>query len=46
MNELELVGITKRFGELVAVGDLSLQPQPGEVFRFVGRRNECSGCAD
>ena len=33
---LELEGITKRFGDLVAVDDLSLQLQPGEVFGFVG----------
>jgi ABC-type multidrug transport system ATPase subunit len=33
---LELEGITKRFGDLVAVNDLSLQLQPGEVFGFVG----------
>jgi ABC-type multidrug transport system ATPase subunit len=33
---LELEGIPKRFGDLVAVNDLSLQLQPGEVFGFVG----------
>jgi ABC-2 type transport system ATP-binding protein len=33
---LELEGITKRYGDLVAVDDLSLQLQPGEVFGFVG----------
>jgi ABC-2 type transport system ATP-binding protein len=33
---LELEGITKRFGDLVAVRDLSLKLQPGEVFGFVG----------
>jgi ABC-2 type transport system ATP-binding protein len=33
---LELQGITKRFGDLVAVDDLSLQLEPGEVFGFVG----------
>ena len=33
---LELEGITKRFGDLVAVSDLSLQLEPGEVFGFVG----------
>jgi ABC-2 type transport system ATP-binding protein len=33
---LELQGITKRFGDLVAVSDLNLQIEPGEVFGFVG----------
>ena len=33
---MELQGITKRFGDLVAVDDLSLQLEPGEVFGFVG----------
>jgi ABC-2 type transport system ATP-binding protein len=33
---LELRGITKRHGDLVAVRDLSLDVQPGEVFGFVG----------
>ena len=38
MNDLglELIGITKRYGDLVAVRDLSLDVQPGEVFGFVG----------
>src|SRR5262245_23022641 len=34
---LELVGIGRRFGDLRAVRDLSLQVRPGEVFGFVGR---------
>jgi ABC-2 type transport system ATP-binding protein len=33
---LEVDGITKRFGDIVAVRDLGLQIQPGEVFGFVG----------
>jgi ABC-2 type transport system ATP-binding protein len=33
---LEVDGITKRFGNLVAVRDLSMQIHPGEVFGFVG----------
>ena len=33
---LELRGITKWYGELVAVQDLSLAVHPGEVFGFVG----------
>lgn len=33
---LELKGITKRYGDLLAVNDLSLEVHPGEVFGFVG----------
>jgi ABC-2 type transport system ATP-binding protein len=33
---LELRGITKRYGSLVAVDDLNLSVSPGEVFGFVG----------
>ncbi|MGH7764053.1 MAG: ABC transporter ATP-binding protein [Candidatus Dormibacteraceae bacterium] len=33
---LELKGITKSYGALVAVRDLSLEVRPGEVFGFVG----------
>lgn len=32
---LELNGITKRYGDLVAVRDLSLEVQPGEVFELM-----------
>jgi spermidine/putrescine transport system ATP-binding protein len=37
---VELDDVTKRFGELVAVRDLSLQLQPGEFFTLLGP----SGC--
>ncbi|HSP09623.1 MAG TPA: ATP-binding cassette domain-containing protein [Candidatus Dormibacteraeota bacterium] len=33
---LEVRGVTKRYGELVAVRDLELDVRPGEVFGFVG----------
>ena len=33
---LELRGLTKRYGDLLAVNDLSFDVQPGEVFGFVG----------
>ncbi|HVC74957.1 MAG TPA: ATP-binding cassette domain-containing protein [Candidatus Micrarchaeaceae archaeon] len=33
---LELQGITKRYGNVVAVDDLSFEVRPGEVFGFVG----------
>jgi ABC-2 type transport system ATP-binding protein len=33
---LEIEGVTKRYGDLVAVRDLTLDVQPGEVFGFVG----------
>jgi ABC-2 type transport system ATP-binding protein len=33
---LEVDGITKRYGDLLAVHDLSLAIRPGEVFGFVG----------
>jgi ABC-2 type transport system ATP-binding protein len=33
---LEIQGITKRYGDLVAVNDLSLEVRQGEVFGFVG----------
>src|SRR5690348_3023854 len=33
---LELRGITKRYGDLLAVSGLSLDVRPGEVFGFVG----------
>ena len=33
---LELRGIQKRYGDLVAVRDLSMDVRPGEVFGFVG----------
>jgi len=33
---LELRGLTKRYGSLTAVRDLSFDVRPGEVFRFSG----------
>ena len=33
---LELRGLTKRYGDLLAVNDLSFEVRPGEVFGFVG----------
>ena len=36
MAGLELQGIRKRYGDLVAVRDLSFEVRPGEVFGFVG----------
>jgi ABC-2 type transport system ATP-binding protein len=35
-NGLELRGLSKRFGKLQAVDDLSFDVRPGEVFGFVG----------
>jgi ABC-2 type transport system ATP-binding protein len=34
---LEIDGLTKRYGDVVALNDLSLQVKGGEVFGFVGR---------
>jgi len=36
MAVLETIGLTKRFGSLVAVNDLSLKVEDGEVFGFLG----------
>ena len=36
VSVLELAGVTKRFGNLVAVDDLSFAVRPGEVFGFLG----------
>src|ERR1700674_4127179 len=33
---IQASGLTKRFGKLVAVGDLSLEVRAGEVFGFLG----------
>ncbi len=34
---LQLQGLTRRYGNLLAVDDLSFEVRPGEVFGFVGR---------
>ena len=36
MAAIELVGLTKRFGDVVAVNDLELEVREGEVFGFLG----------
>jgi ABC-2 type transport system ATP-binding protein len=36
MRMLELHGLTKRYGDLEALHDLSFSVQPGEIFGFVG----------
>ena len=36
MTAIALDGVTKRFGDVVAVSDLSLQIQDGEIFGFLG----------
>jgi ABC-2 type transport system ATP-binding protein len=33
---IEATGLTKRFGEVTAVSDLSLKIQPGEIYGFLG----------
>ena len=33
---IELIGVTKRFGSLTAVDDLSLQVERGEILAFSG----------
>lgn len=36
MNRLEIQGLTKRFGDLVAVDQLSLTVEAGDIFGFIG----------
>ncbi|QLD89456.1 ABC transporter ATP-binding protein [Natronomonas salina] len=36
MAAIEIVGLTKRFGDVVAVNDLELTVQEGEIFGFLG----------
>jgi len=36
MNAIELEGLTKRFGDVVAVDDLDLTVEEGEIFGFLG----------
>ena len=33
---IELINFTKRYGDLVAVDDLNLKIEPGEMFGFIG----------
>ncbi|TEU12377.1 ABC transporter ATP-binding protein [Candidatus Bathyarchaeota archaeon] len=40
MVKVELKGVTKRFGDVVAAGDVTLQIEDGEFFTFLGP----SGC--
>ena len=35
-SAVRIEGLCKRFGEIVAVNDLSLQVRPGEIFGLVG----------
>jgi ATPase subunit of ABC transporter with duplicated ATPase domains len=37
MGPLAIQGLTKRYGDVVALMDLSLEVKGGEVFGFVGR---------
>jgi ABC-2 type transport system ATP-binding protein len=37
MGPLAIQGLTKRYGDVVALKDLSLEVKGGEVFGFVGR---------
>jgi ABC-2 type transport system ATP-binding protein len=34
--QLDIQGVSKRYGDVVALQDLSLTVQPGELFGFVG----------
>jgi ABC-2 type transport system ATP-binding protein len=36
MNAIEVKNLTRRFGEFVAVNDVSFQVRPGEIFGFLG----------
>ena len=35
-SAIETFGLTKRYGAVTAVADLSLRVEPGEVFGFLG----------
>ena len=36
MNSIELKSLTKSFGDIIAVNDISLSVKPGEIFGFLG----------
>jgi len=38
--------LSKRYGRLLAVDDLSLEVHPGEIFGFLGRPPSCSSRSD
>ena len=38
-GQVQLVGLTKRFGDVLAVDDLSLEIRAGEVSRFSVRQD-------
>jgi ABC-2 type transport system ATP-binding protein len=43
MNVLELKSVTKKFGDFIAVDNISLTVREGEIFGFLGqwlRRND------
>ena len=35
-NSIEIIGLTKRFGELLALDNLSFEVGEGELFAFLG----------
>jgi len=38
--------LSKRYGRLLAVDELSLEVRPGEIFGFLGRPPSCSSRSD
>ena len=43
VESLRLEGLTKRYGDVVALDGLSLEVNGGELFGFVGRRTRMRG---
>jgi ABC-type multidrug transport system ATPase subunit len=41
-DTLELQGLTRRYGDLVALDDLSFTVREGQMFGFVGPNGACS----